>query len=45
VRVLEALPPQDIEEMKVEEEVVVTCEFCSRTYRFSDADIAALARS
>jgi molecular chaperone Hsp33 len=45
VRVLEALPLQDIEEMKVEDEVVVTCEFCSRTYRFSDADIAALARS
>jgi molecular chaperone Hsp33 len=45
VRVLEALPPQDIEEMKVENEVVVTCEFCGRTYRFDEAGIAALARS
>jgi molecular chaperone Hsp33 len=44
VRVLEALPRQDLDEMKVEGEVVVTCEFCSRVYRFGDADIAALAK-
>jgi molecular chaperone Hsp33 len=44
VRVLEALPRQDLDEMKVEGEVVVTCEFCSRVYRFGDAEIAALIR-
>ncbi|HWA42560.1 MAG TPA: Hsp33 family molecular chaperone HslO [Hypericibacter adhaerens] len=44
-RVLEALPQQDLEEMKVEGEVVVTCEFCSRVYRFGDSEIAALAKS
>jgi molecular chaperone Hsp33 len=44
VRVLEALPRQDLDEMKVEGEVVVTCEFCSRVYRFGDAEIAALIK-
>ncbi|MGH6880840.1 MAG: Hsp33 family molecular chaperone HslO [Hypericibacter sp.] len=43
-RVLEALPRQDLDEMKVEGEVVVTCEFCSRVYRFGDAEIAALIK-
>ncbi|MFZ5792778.1 MAG: Hsp33 family molecular chaperone HslO [Pseudomonadota bacterium] len=41
-RVLAALPREDLAEMRVEGEVVVTCEFCSRTYRFADAEIAAL---
>lgn len=41
-RVLAALPTADREEMRVEGEVVVTCEFCGRIYRFADAELAAL---
>ena len=40
---LKALPRQEVEEMKHDDEaVVVTCEFCSAEYRFDDADLAEL---
>jgi molecular chaperone Hsp33 len=40
-RTLRALPRQEVEDLRVDGEVVVTCEFCNRDYRF---DTAALAR-
>lgn len=36
---LGALPPADIEEMKADEETVITCEFCSARYVFSPAEL------
>lgn len=41
---LARLPRAEIEDCKEEEsgKVVVTCEFCSTSYRFDDADLAAL---
>jgi molecular chaperone Hsp33 len=41
---LARLPRDEIEDCKEEDsgEVVVTCEFCSTSYRFDDADLAAL---
>ena len=41
-RVLIALTPAEIEEMKVEGAVEVTCQFCSRLYSFDEKDLAAL---
>lgn len=38
---LRALPRQEVEDLRVDGEVVVTCEFCNRRYGF---DAAALAR-
>lgn len=40
--VLRSLPRHEIESLKVEGEVVVTCEFCSRSYRFADPDLAQI---
>ncbi len=40
--VLHSLPADDLEEMKVDGLVTVTCEFCSKVYAFSDDDLAAL---
>jgi molecular chaperone Hsp33 len=40
--VLKSLPRDEIESLKVDGEVVVTCEFCSRSYGFADADLAAI---
>jgi len=37
--VLKSLPRGEIESLKVDGEVVVTCEFCSRSYSFADADL------
>jgi molecular chaperone Hsp33 len=37
--VLRSLPRDEIESLKVDGEVVVTCEFCSRSYNFADADL------
>ena len=42
-RVLRMLPPRDLDDMKVDGRVVVTCQFCSAGYEFDDAAIAALA--
>jgi molecular chaperone Hsp33 len=41
--VLRALTPAELEEMTVEGRLTVTCEFCSETYGFDRAAIAALA--
>jgi len=38
---LRALPRQEVEDLRIDGEVVVTCEFCNRRYGF---DTAALAR-
>jgi molecular chaperone Hsp33 len=40
--VLAVLPQAEIEEMKEDGEVVVTCEFCNRHYRYDDAALAEL---
>jgi molecular chaperone Hsp33 len=41
VETLRAMPRAEVEDLKVDGEVVVTCEFCDRRYRF---DAAALER-
>jgi molecular chaperone Hsp33 len=41
---LRALEPADLEDMKVDGKVVVTCEFCSAVYPFAADEIAALSR-
>lgn len=40
--VLRSLPREELDELKVEDEVRVTCEFCSTTYGFGDADLDGL---
>jgi molecular chaperone Hsp33 len=42
-RVLRMLPPEELDDMKVDGRVLVTCQFCSALYEFDDAAIAALA--
>ena len=41
-RVLRSLPRAELDELKLDGEVVVTCEFCSETYRFDDRAIDLL---
>jgi redox-regulated HSP33 family molecular chaperone len=41
---LQSLPEADIEEMRQDEETVVTCEFCSTVYRF-DSELQYLEPS
>jgi len=41
---LKVLKPQELEEMKVDGKVLVTCQFCSAVYSFDEAEIVALAR-
>ncbi|MBZ5644766.1 MAG: Hsp33 family molecular chaperone HslO [Acidobacteriia bacterium] len=43
--VLRMLPPDEVAAMKVDGAAVVTCQFCSATYRFDDADLHALVDS
>lgn len=40
--VLKSLPRDEVESLKVDGEVVVTCEFCSRSYSFADADLVGI---
>lgn len=42
-RMLRGMPTDDLDEMKVDSRIVVTCEFCSRQYAFDEPEIAALA--
>jgi molecular chaperone Hsp33 len=42
-RMLRALPPAEIDDMAVDGRIVVTCEFCSASYDFDEADRKALA--
>jgi molecular chaperone Hsp33 len=41
-RVLRSLPADEIDGFKIDGVIIVTCEFCSARYEFSDAQIAAL---
>jgi molecular chaperone Hsp33 len=41
-RVLASLPPAEVEDLKDDGVVVVTCQFCSAAYRFDDDDLARL---
>ena len=41
-RVLAALPPADLEDMKIDGRIFVTCEFCGRRYDFDEAALAGL---
>lgn len=43
--VLIALPEEDIDHLKVDGTVTVTCEFCNENYRFDEAEIAGLLTS
>lgn len=43
-RVIRSLPPAEVDELKVEGRLSVTCEFCNTTYEFDEADVAALRR-
>ena len=36
---LKSFPREEIEDLKVDDNVVVTCEFCGRDYAFTDAQI------
>ena len=39
---LAAMPPDDVESMKVDGVVEATCEFCNQTYRFDEQNLAKL---
>jgi molecular chaperone Hsp33 len=41
-RVLRSLPVAELESFKIDGLIIVTCEFCSARYEFSDGQIAAL---
>jgi molecular chaperone Hsp33 len=43
--VLRSLPRAEIEELTVDGEIVVTCEFCNSRYRFDEAELDALFAS
>jgi molecular chaperone Hsp33 len=43
--VLRMLPAEEVAAMKVDGAAVVTCQFCSATYRFDDAELHALVDS
>lgn len=38
-RVLRSLPREEVQELKIEDAVVVTCEFCNRSESFTDSDL------
>ena len=42
---LRSLPRAEIEDLKVDDEVIVTCEYCNRRYRFDDAALARVYAS
>ena len=42
---LKALGPREVEDLKIDGRLEVTCEFCSATYVFAEEEIAALASS
>ena len=41
-KTLRALPRQEVEDLRIDGEVAVTCEFCNRRYRFDSAELARL---
>jgi molecular chaperone Hsp33 len=44
-RVLLSLPAEELETFKIDGKIVVTCEFCSAAYAFTDEQVAALRDS
>ncbi|MSP68313.1 MAG: molecular chaperone [Alphaproteobacteria bacterium] len=42
---LRSFPPAEFDDMKVDGRVVVTCQFCSRDYRFDDTALAELTNA
>ena len=44
-RVLASLPDDDLDYMKVDDRITVTCEFCNETYGFDDGDVARLKQA
>lgn len=40
--VLRSIPPAELEPMKVEGAVVMTCEFCARDFRFDEPELAEI---
>ena len=42
---LRSLPRAEIEDLRVDGEVIVTCEYCNRCYRFDDAALARIYSS
>jgi len=41
-QVLRSIPRTELEDLRIDGEVVVTCEFCSDAYRYNDAALDAL---
>lgn len=41
-RILSSLPRQEVEELKVDGKIEITCQFCNDTSRFDEAEIASL---
>ena len=41
-KVLAAMSPESIEDLKVDNQIVVTCQFCNIDYRFDEDELAAL---
>ena len=44
-QVLRAMPEEELAALQAEGEALVTCEFCSRQYRFDGETLAGFARS
>lgn len=42
VRMLRGLPVSELEDLKIDGKLVVTCEFCNRGYRFAEDELARL---
>ncbi len=38
-RILAAMSPAELDELKIEGKLIVTCEFCSRSYSFTDDEV------
>ena len=41
-RTLQSLPREELESLKEDDKMVVTCQFCNRDYHFEESDLAAL---
>ena len=42
---LQSLPGDELQSLKEDDKLVVTCQFCNRVYHFEEADLAALELS
>ena len=43
--ILKSMSEQDIQDMSVDKEIHMTCEFCSKTYSFKEADILRMIKT